>query len=66
VRDTTGLNDYDLRELGYMAEEVDPRFGIAGEVWTEIWPRRTADWKDDWSSFPLQEDESSDVEETPV
>jgi hypothetical protein len=24
-------------------------------LWTELWPRRGADWWDDWTSFPLSD-----------
>ncbi|KAL2184482.1 hypothetical protein L209DRAFT_757977 [Thermothelomyces heterothallicus CBS 203.75] len=48
--------DYLRDELGVLRAELeqfeyDWFFGT--DVWSELWPRRAEDWRDDWHSFPL-------------
>jgi hypothetical protein len=56
-------NDYTIRELGKHARKSEDQITereytecAAGRVFRTIWSRRegSKDWRDDWSSFPLQ------------
>jgi hypothetical protein len=63
--DESGDSQVTVREIGDLAvdstneycrdqlELVDPE---CRDLWREMWPRRAEieDWKDDWSSFPLE------------
>jgi hypothetical protein len=55
-QERNGIRD-DLQVMRDELEQFNYDWFDGTDLWTELWPRRAEDWRDDWHSFPLPSEE---------